>query len=64
MFEAELAGFKIIMTIHDEIAAEVPLDSPLNLGVLLSCMSKCPKWGEGMGLVLAAEGYENAYYRK
>lgn len=64
MFEAEKAGFKIVMTIHDEIASEVPLDSPLNLGVLLSCMSKCPKWGAGMGLVLSAEGYENRFYKK
>jgi DNA polymerase len=64
MFEAEKAGFKIVMTIHDEIVCEVPLDSPLNLGVLLSCMSTCPKWGEGMGLVLAAEGYQSRFYKK
>ena len=64
MFEAEKMGFKIIMTIHDEIVAEVPIDSPLGLKELLACMSKTPWWWEGMGLVLAAEGYENAYYRK
>jgi DNA polymerase len=64
MFEAEKAGFKVIMTIHDEIAAEVPLDSLLTKEDLYKCMSTCPSWGEGMGLVLAAEGYESRYYRK
>lgn len=64
MFEAEDVGFKIVMTIHDEIACETPLDSPLNLEVLLGCMTVCPKWAEGMGLVLAAEGYENRFYKK
>jgi len=64
MFEAEKAGFVIIMTIHDEIVAEVSLDSPLGLDVLLQCMSKVPEWGEGMGFILSAEGYEGHYYHK
>jgi len=64
MLEAEKAGFKIIMTIHDEIVAEVPLDSPLGEAELLQCMSKTPEWAEGMGFILAAEGYENSYYKK
>ena len=64
MIEAEKAGFTICMTIHDEIAAEVPLDSPLGLKDLLACMSKTPTWAEGMGFILAAEGYEGHYYHK
>lgn len=64
MIEAERAGFKLIMTIHDEIVAEVPCDSALGLDDLLKCMSACPDWGEGMGFILAAEGYESPYYRK
>jgi DNA polymerase bacteriophage-type len=64
MFEAEKAGFRIIMTIHDEIVGEVPLDSKLNLDKLLWCMSLCPSWAEGMGFVLKAEGYEGLYYKK
>jgi len=64
MIEAERAWFKLIMTVHDEIVAEVPLDSLLNLEMLLKCMSACPDWGAGMGFVLAAEGYESPYYRK
>ena len=64
MFEAEKEGFKIIMTIHDEIVAEVPIDSPLGIDKLLECMRRCPWWAEGMGFTLAAEGYEGAYYKK
>jgi DNA polymerase len=64
MIEAEKAGFKLIMTIHDEIVAEVPLDSPLTLDVLLACMSKVPEWAEGMGFIFSAEGYENRFYKK
>jgi DNA polymerase bacteriophage-type len=64
MFEAEKEGFKIIMTIHDEIVAEVPQGSPLGLDKLLECMRRCPWWAEGMGFTLAAEGYEGAYYKK
>lgn len=64
MIEAEKRGFKIIMTIHDEIAGEVPKDSSLGLEDLLGAMVKVPEWGEGMGFVLAAEGWEGDYYRK
>jgi DNA polymerase len=52
------------MTIHDEIVAEVPIDSPLGIDKLLECMRRTPWWAEGMGFTLAAEGYEGAYYKK
>jgi DNA polymerase elongation subunit (family B) len=64
MLEAEKMGFRIIMTIHDEIVAEVPLDSPLGEAQLLACMTKTPEWAEGMGFILGAEGYENPFYKK
>jgi DNA polymerase len=64
MLEAEKMGFKIIMTIHDEIVAEVPLDSPLGEAELLHCMTRTPDWAEGMGFILSAEGYEGQYYKK
>ena len=64
MFEAEKAGFILIMTIHDEIVCESPLESKLNLDTLLHCMCIVPEWAEGMGLVLKAEGYEGVYYKK
>jgi DNA polymerase bacteriophage-type len=68
MFEAEReamkTGGKLIMTIHDEIVIEAPLDSPFNLDVLLSCMKKVPHWGADMGFTLSAEGWEGPYYKK
>src|SRR5271165_1739226 len=64
MLEAEKEGGTVIMTIHDEIVLEVPIDSPFNLEVLLKCMTTTPDWAEGMGFVLAAEGWEGLYYKK
>jgi DNA polymerase bacteriophage-type len=64
MLECEKLGFKIIMTIHDEIAGEVPKGSPLGEKDLLAAMCIIPEWAEGMGFVLKAEGYESLYYRK
>jgi DNA polymerase len=64
MLEAEEVGFIIIMTIHDETVAEVPIDSPLGEADLLHAMTRTPYWAEGMGFILGAEGYENSYYKK
>lgn len=64
MLEAEKMGFKVIMTIHDEIVAEVKLDSHLTDKDLYVAMSTNPEWAFGMGFVLAAEGYEGPYYKK
>ena len=64
MFEAEKRGLKVVMTIHDEIVAEVAIDSRLGVEDLLAAMKTCPEWGEGMGFVLAAEGWEGQYYKK
>ena len=64
MIEAEKLGFKIIMTIHDEIVGEVSLASQLGEKDLLAAMCIVPEWGEGMGFVLKAEGWEGAYYKK
>jgi DNA polymerase len=64
MFEAEKAGFRILMTIHDEIVAESLIGSKLNLDTLLACMCIIPEWAQGMGVVLKSEGYEGFYYKK
>lgn len=64
MLVAESKGFIIIMTIHDEIVCESPKNGPLGEKDLLDSMRMCPDWGEGMGFVLAAEGYECDYYKK
>ena len=64
MLEAEKIGFIVIMTIHDEVVAESKLDSKLTYKDLEHAMTITPEWAEGMGFVLAAEGYDCAYYRK
>jgi DNA polymerase len=64
MIEAEKSGLTVLMTIHDEVAAEVSLDSNLGLDNLLACMCIIPEWGEGFGFVLKAEGYAGPFYRK
>lgn len=63
MFEAEKKGMTVIMTIHDEIVTEVG-ETEFTHEDLLDCMRIVPEWGDGMGFVLAAEGYEGPYYRK
>ncbi len=64
MLEAEKIGFIVIMTIHDEVVAESKLDSKLTYKDLEHAMTITPEWAEGMGFVLAAEGYDAAFYRK
>ena len=62
--EAGKTGGRLIMTIHDEIVIESPIESPFNLERLLDCMRAIPWWAEGMGFTLAAEGWTGFYYRK
>ena len=62
--EAEKMGFTVILTIHDEWVCESPLTSSLTYKDLEHAMTRTPEWAEGMGFVLAAEGYDCAYYRK
>ena len=64
MLEAEKVGFLIVMTIHDEVVGESPIGGPLTYKDLEHAMTITPDWAEGMGFILAAEGYDAAYYRK
>jgi DNA polymerase bacteriophage-type len=64
MLEAELMGFLIIMTIHDEVVGESPLSSNLTHKDLLKALTITPEWAEGLGFILAAEGYDCAFYKK
>jgi DNA polymerase len=64
MLEAEKVGFIIVMTIHDEVVGESPIDSALTYKDLEHAMTRTPEWAEGMGFILAAEGYDAKYYRK
>jgi hypothetical protein len=80
MHLADQKGFEVVGHVHDELVTLVPLDSPLTVHDLEECMAKVPTWvsaGEGLvwrkgsnaachwpELPLAAEGYEDSYYRK
>lgn len=63
MFRAEAAGFPIVLTVHDEILAEVPESSTLHGPEALErIMCECPKWAAG--LPLAAKAWEDKRYVK
>lgn len=56
-------GFEIVLHCHDEIVAEVPMDSPLGIKQLRECMIAAPAWGNDM-LILDAAGFESDVYKK
>ena len=58
----EAAGFDIILGVHDEWAAEVDADSPLDDALLSELM--CSDLGWNAGLPLAAKGFETTRYKK
>jgi hypothetical protein len=64
MMEAEKMGFLLIMTIHDEAVGESDEGGALGEKQLLAALTMTPEWAEGLGFVLAAEGYECTFYKK
>ena len=58
----EAAGYKIVLTVHDEIIAETPDSTEFNAEHLSALMSTLPAWATDMPL--AAEGFETYRYRK
>jgi DNA polymerase len=59
---AEKEGYRVVLSVHDELVTEVP-DSPEFTHERLSeIMSAAPAWAEG--LPLAAAGFESKRYRK
>jgi DNA polymerase len=59
---AEKAGYEIVLTVHDEIIAEVPDSPEFSVAGLAECMTTVPAWA--VGLPLAAAGFETYRYRK
>jgi hypothetical protein len=59
---AEQAGFPLVLRVHDELVAEVPIDSPLTVEGLIRCMTTNPVWAPD--LPLAAKGFETIHYYK
>lgn len=56
------AGYSIVLTVHDEVIAEVPARSNLNDERLGELLATVPAWAKG--LPLAAGGFEGTRYRK
>ena len=46
--------------VHDELIIETPMDASLN--AICEQMGRTPKWIDG--LLLRADGYETAFYKK
>jgi DNA polymerase len=61
MFNLDAAGYRLLMTVHDEIVIEAP-EGTGSLKEVLELMSRPIEWAPG--LVLTADGFETQYYRK
>lgn len=59
---AELAGYRVVLSVHDELICETPDSPEFNVHHLASLMSTVPEWATG--LPLAAAGFETYRYRK
>lgn len=62
MVQAEKAGYEIVLTVHDEIIAEVPDSPEFNADGLCKAMSTPPIWA--IDLPLDAKGFETYRYAK
>lgn len=58
----DAAGYRIVLTVHDEILTETPDTPEFTHQHLAALMSTVPAWAEG--LPLAAAGFESHRYKK
>lgn len=58
----EDAGYKIVLSVHDELITETPDTDDYNNLELSKFMATAPKWAEG--LPLAAAGFDSYRYKK
>ncbi len=58
----ELSGYRIVLTVHDEVICEAPDDPGFNTEHLSSLLASNPYWAKD--LPLAAGGFEAYRYRK
>jgi DNA polymerase len=61
MLRTDVAGYHTVLSVHDEIVAEVRHDFG-SLDEFVALMSAAPTWAEGCPI--AAEGWEGARFRK
>lgn len=59
---AETAGFKICLSVHDELITEAVDDAEFQVSTLAAAMSTNPSWS--LGLPLSAAGFEAYRYKK
>lgn len=62
MLNVEAAGYKIILSVHDEILTEVPDKPKYSVKRLCELMCDLPEWAESCPIT--AEGWEGKRYRK
>lgn len=62
ILNAKSEGLDVVLHAHDEIVCEVDEHDDSALPTLIDCMTRLPKWAEGM--TVRAEGYESPFYRK
>jgi DNA polymerase len=58
----DAAGYKIVLSVHDELLTETPDRPEFNADVLGRMMATAPAWAKG--IPLAAAGFETYRYRK
>ena len=61
MQRIDMAGYQIVMHVHDEVILETPIGSG-SLEDVCEIMAQCISWAQG--LPLPADGFETLYYRK
>jgi DNA polymerase len=63
MLNAEAAGFKVVLSVHDEVVAEIPEDAPEDsLERFEKLLVTVPEWAAGFPL--STEGWRGKRYRK
>lgn len=63
MFNCEAAGHPVVLTVHDEIVAEVP-EGIADAKLLDRYMTDIPQWAKDLGIPVATECWTGARYRK
>ena len=58
----EDAGYRIVLSVHDELLTETPQEDKFNADILGTMMATAPQWAPG--IPLAAAGFETTRYRK
>lgn len=64
MWNAEHAGYAVVLSVHDELLTEAPVDGNQTVDGLAECMTRAANGQTYSGLPLAAAGFEALRYKK